>query len=165
MGKRVFLFLTGVLLSAIGGLFMWLMGQSYLKARETRTWVETPAVVLEAEIIDRQIGEHVPVDYAAHALYGYEYQGKRLTSELIYPRGVKWAKNKDKAMEQLKGLSAGQETTCWVNPENPETAILKHDTKAAGYSIWFPTVFFIGGIGVMLGAFRKEHSLPRKRAE
>lgn len=155
MGKRIFLFITGLLLAFIGGLFMWLMGNSFLNASATRAWDEVPATILQAEIIERKIGPHVPTDYAAQVLFGYEYNGARLTSERLTPRGTKWAKDKEKADLELKGLQAGSEVSCWVNPEEPEIAILKHDTKAAGYSIWFPTLFFIGGIGVMAGAFRR----------
>lgn len=134
---------------------MWLMARSYQNAKLTRTWVESPAMILQADIIDRQIGTHVPTDYAANVLYGYEFNGSRLTSRLISPRGSKWAKDRGKAELELEGLETGLMTTCWVNPQHPHNAILRHDTKAAGYSIWFPTLFFVGGLGVMAGAFRR----------
>ena len=155
MGQRIFLFLVGLVTLFIGSLFTWLMAQSFLNAMETRSWDEVSATVLEAKIDERQIGEHVPVDFSAAVLYGYEYEGQRYTSELIYPRGSKWAKEKEKAEAELDGIEAGESISCWVNPEEPSLAILKHDTKAAGYSIWFPILFVVGGMGVMIGAFRK----------
>ncbi len=155
MGQRIYLFIIGLGLSLIGGFFMWLMVRSYINARKTRTWDEVPAMVLQAGVQERKIGEHVPTDYSATVLFGYEYGGRRLTSELITPRGTKWAKDREKAETQLLGIEVGEATSCWVNPDHMENAILKHDTKAAGYSIWFPSLIFIGGLGVMTGSIKK----------
>ena len=155
MAKRIFLFLLGGFTLLMGSFFTWIMAQSYLKAKETRSWTKVPAMILEAEIEERKIGEYVPTDYAARVEFGYEINGQRLTSNLLTPRGQKWAKEKKKAEVQLEGITAGEWTECWVNPSSPEIAILKHDTKAAGYSIWFPLLFVVGGAGVMVGAFRK----------
>ncbi len=134
---------------------MWAMVKSYNGAMETRSWDECPAMILETEIRERQIGEHVPVDYAAGVLFGYEYDGQRYTSELLSRRGLKWAKERKKAEEAMADFTAGEWTTCWVNPQEPTVAILKHDTKAALYTIWFPALFFVGGIGVLYGAYKR----------
>ncbi len=134
---------------------MWLMGRSYMNAKATRAWDSVEATVLQVEVAERKIGEHVPTDYSASVLYGYVYQGERLTSETITPRGAKWVKDRSKAEKELADYTVGQAVTCWVNPQDSTQAILKHDTKAAGYSIWFPCLFFVGGIGICCGAFRK----------
>lgn len=155
MGQRIYLFIIGLGLATIGGFFMWLMARSYTQAKATRAWDETSAIILDVSIKERQIGPHVPTDYSPYILFGYEYGGERLTSERISPRGRKWAKEKAKAEAAIENYTAGTTISCWVNPEAPKTAILEHDTKAAGYSIWFPTLFFVGGIGVMFGAFKK----------
>ncbi|MEM1444175.1 MAG: hypothetical protein AAGF67_17645, partial [Verrucomicrobiota bacterium] len=41
---------------------------------------------------------------------------------------------------------------CYVDPKNPDFAVLKKDTKAALYSIWFPGLFVVGGAGMILTA-------------
>ena len=143
MGKRIYLTIIGLGLTLIGGLFMLLLGKSYLQARETRSWESAPAVILQSEIQERKIGEHVPTDYSAFILFGYEYEGKRLDSTSITIRGPKWVKEREKAEMDLKGYIAGETSTCYISPHPPHKAILKHDSKAAGYTIWFPTLFFI----------------------
>ena len=40
----------------------------------------------------------------------------------------------------------------YVNPSDPDFAVLKPDTKAAGYSIWFPLLFVVGGLGITVRA-------------
>ena len=156
LAQRIFLFILGFFTLLIGSFFTWIMAQSYLNARETRTWTSVPAKLTVAEIDNRQIGEHVPVDYAVKVRYSYAFEGEKYESGLLTPRGQKWAKEREKAEYELRDLKAGQRTECWVNPQDPKIAILRHDTKAAGYSIWFPLLFVIGGGGVMIGAFRKK---------
>ena len=112
MGQRIYLSIIGLGLTLIGGFFMWLMANSYMNAKATRAWDEVPAIVLEARIDERQIGPHVPTDYAAYVMFGYEYDGERRTSELLTPRGKKWAKDKEKAETELGEFTPGEETVC-----------------------------------------------------
>jgi hypothetical protein len=39
-------------------------------------------------------------------------------------------------------------TTCRVHPRDPDFAVLKPDSLAPGYSIWFPALFVVGGLGM-----------------
>jgi hypothetical protein len=39
-----------------------------------------------------------------------------------------------------------------VNPAEPSFAILKTDSLAPGYSIWFPALFVVGGLGITFRA-------------
>ncbi len=156
IAKRIFLVVLGLFTASIGALFTWVMAQSYLNAQATRAWTETPAVIKVAEIESRQIGEHVPKDYAPKVEFSYKFSGQSYLSNRLTPRGQKWAKERKKAEVALLDFTTGDQVSCWVNPDEPKTAILKHDTKAAGYSIWFPLLFVIGGLGVAVGAFRKQ---------
>jgi hypothetical protein len=40
----------------------------------------------------------------------------------------------------------------YVNPDDPTEALLEHETKAPGYSIWFPAWFLVGGLMVFFRA-------------
>ena len=44
----------------------------------------------------------------------------------------------------------------YVNPADVNFTMLKPDSKAAGYSIWFPMLFVIGGLGIAIRAIRSE---------
>ena len=156
IAQRVFLFILGGFTMLVGGLFTWIMAQSFLNAKATRGWDEIPAQLLVAEVEERKIGEYVPTDYAAKVEYEYEYEGRTQSSQRLTPRGQMWAKERQKAELALGDFKPGTEVNCWVNPDDPTVAILEHDTKAAGYSIWFPLLFVIGGGGVMVGAFRRK---------
>ena len=43
--------------------------------------------------------------------------------------------------EYIEDYAVGTETTCFVDPDAPERAVLKKDSKAALYTLWFPCLF------------------------
>ncbi|MFP6880316.1 MAG: hypothetical protein VCA34_05170, partial [Roseibacillus sp.] len=47
----------------------------------------------------------------------------------------------------------------------PSFAVLKRDSKAPGYSLWFPIIFVVGGLGIILGAVRSWLAGGRKGEE
>jgi len=65
---------------------------------------------------------------------------------------TKWTSRKPEVQDLISKYSVNASVFCYVNPEKPSQAILSHDSKAAGYAIWFPGLFVIGGGGIMLGA-------------
>ena len=65
---------------------------------------------------------------------------------------------KEKAELLSAKYSAGRETDCFVNPLQPDFAVLEHATKAGLYTIWFPLLFVAGGAGMIIAAWRRGHS-------
>lgn len=148
-----FLCLIAVSFMAMGLLFGWLMLRSYRKAAATEHWEQTEAVVLRCAIDQRQVKGSQP-EYRLSILYGYEFRGESHTSDRLTPRGAKWTKSEE-SVARLAGEYAEQSAhTAWVNPDDPDEAILEHDTKAAGYTLWFPALFIVAGAGMIWGAFR-----------
>jgi len=49
---------------------------------------------------------------------------------------------------------------CFVNPTAPDEAVLKRGSRGALFSIWFPLLFVVGGLGVAINALRA----PRQKA-
>lgn len=142
----------GLLLALSGGVFTWLLGASFGRAREMDQWQQTECVILESEFRERQIGQAVPTEYRFGLLFGYEFEGEPYSSETYDLRGNAWVKDRVRIQILLQTFQAGSKQTCWVNPEKPEQAVLKKETKAPGYSIWFPILFVVGGLGVIVKA-------------
>ena len=44
--------------------------------------------------------------------------------------------------------------TVYFDPDDPQLSVLKRDTKASLYSIWFPFLFVVGGAGMVFSAVR-----------
>lgn len=154
LAGQLFLCFIGAALLLIGGVFGWLMLRSYNHAKASREWPQAEAVVLRSVIDERQI-KGSPTEFRLNILYGYSYQGENLTSDRLTPRGAKWSKSSEAVAKLADEFPTGSEHMAWVNPEDTKFAILKHDTKAAGYSIWFPSLIMVGGAGMIWGALRK----------
>ena len=140
-----------------GGVFEWLLIRSYQNAKATREWPQVEAVVLTSEVAERQFSGYTP-EFSARVVYQYSIDDQSLTSDRITPRGMKWSKDIYKINKQLDLYPVGRSINAWVNPEDKDLAILEHDTKAAGYTVWFPAVIILGGGGIIVGAFRQPKS-------
>jgi hypothetical protein len=143
---RIFLVVLGLLLAAIGALFVWMMAASALRASHTRHWPQVPCVILVSEIHDRLHDPQSPVEYRHHIVFGYEWEGQAHTSERASLRGNPWSSKRGVVAARAAEYTAGQHTVCHVNPADPAFAILKPDSMAPLYSIWFPGVFVLGGL-------------------
>lgn len=143
---RIFLVVLGLLLAAIGGLFVWVMAASALRAKETRSWPQVPCVILVSEVQERLHDAQSPVEYRHHVVFGYEWEGDRFVGEQASLRGNPWSSKRDVVIERASRLNAGDETLCFVNPSDPAFAILEPDSMAPLYSIWFPGLFVLGGV-------------------
>ncbi|MGE9268836.1 MAG: DUF3592 domain-containing protein [Verrucomicrobiales bacterium] len=151
----LYLVLIGLALAAMGSIFTYLLARSYLDARQTRSWPETQALIILSDIEERQIGPAVPTDYRHRLLYGYQWQGEKYTGTHEKPRENPWSKKRAEVEDQVAQYAPGSTHPCYVNPADPSQAILAHDTQAAGYSIWFPALFIVGGLGITIAALGK----------
>jgi len=143
LGGRLWKIAMGALLMVVGSVFVSYLWGAYQRAALMDSWVETPCTILSTSMDDTGRNQKGMPKYTLFVSYEYEFEGKkfeggrfkRLPSEASDPRS---------------------QTVCHVDPKSPNEAVLKKDTKAALYSIWFPCLFVIGGAGMILSAlFRK----------
>jgi hypothetical protein len=149
---RLYLVALGLSLALIGGVFVWLMARSYLRAREMRGWPEVPCVILSSELEERRHDEQSPLEFRHDLSFGYEWQKQPRTGDHLTLRGSPWSSKRELAESRLKEYPVGKSTTCRVDPKNPDFAVLKPDSLAPGYSIWFPGLFVVGGLGIAIRA-------------
>lgn len=145
----------GLALCLISGLFMWLMGRSFLRAREMTQWPQVPCLILRSEVAERRIAPNVAPDYRFAVLYRYEFSGNDYESDRWGLRGSMPRSDRLAVEQTIQQYPVGSRQLCWVNPKNPTMAVLKPDSRAAGYSSWFPALFFLGGVGMVVGAWKK----------
>lgn len=160
-GGRLFLAAIGLSVAMLGALFIWLMARSYLRAREMRAWPEVPCVILDSEIEQRIHDPQSLPEYRLDVSFGYEWQGQPRTGDHLSLRGNPWSSKREVAQKRLAEFPAGTSTTCRVDPANPDFAVLKPDSLAPGYSIWFPALFVIGGLGIAARALLGGKPPPR----
>lgn len=153
-GTRVYLTLIGLALALVGGIFTALMGRSYLRARDVASWPVVPCVILRSDVEERQIDPNSAVERRFAVLFGYEWEGVPRESELLKLRGSMWSGKPEAAAAYLERYPEGSRQQCHVNPHEPTLAVLEIESKAPGYSLWFPLLFVVGGFGIMVGAWR-----------
>jgi hypothetical protein len=143
----------GLAVAAVGAVFVYLMWHSFSQARATREWMETPCLVISSKVNERSAAA-ISKEYSWHVEYIYDVDGKSYTSKFHSPRAAKWSSSKSGVEELMEKYPEGERAVCFVNPEAPSQAILKHDSKGAGYSIWFPMLFVVGGLGITLSSLK-----------
>lgn len=149
---RWYLVCLGLSLVLVGGVFVWLLGRSYLRAREMRQWPEVACVILSSELEEKRHDENSPLEFRHDLSFGYQWQGQARTGDHLTLRGSPWSSKRELAEERIRQYPVGKSTTCRVNPANADFAVLKPDSLAPGYSIWFPGLFVIGGLGIVFRA-------------
>lgn len=145
----------GLALAGCGALFTALLGIAWQKAEQTHRWEPTPARVLSSVVKAVQATPNSPTKFEVMIRYEYTWQGKTLVSERI--RRLNSPKADLELAEALREqYTKGQTTTCYVNPDDPAFAILKQDSRAPLYAIWFPLLFVVGGLRMAWAALRRK---------
>jgi hypothetical protein len=158
---RWFLAGIGLSLALVGAIFCWLMWGSYQRARVMHSWPEVPCVILLSDVEERRIDPDSHPEFRVNVVYGYQWQGQKRTGDRITARGNPWTSKTNVIQARALEFASGATTTCRVDPQNPDFAVLKPDSKAAGYSIWFPGLFVGGGLVMIWRAFRRPPPLRK----
>lgn len=154
-GTRVYLSLIGLMLAVVGGIFCKLMWTSFQRAREVEKWPVIPCIILNSTMDERQVDPNGPVERRFSVLYGYEWDGGRYDSDLWKLRGSGWTSKEGGVEAMIAYYPEGSTQQCHVNPADPHQAVLEVESKAPGYSLWFPGLFVVGGLGIIVGAWRR----------
>ena len=98
----------------------------------------------------------MPQEFRFRVLYRYDWEGESYDSERYRLRGSSWSSMPDKAEALVERYPRGSIAECRVNPDSPAEAVLRQESKAPGYSLWFPLLFLVGGLGILIGAWRRK---------
>jgi hypothetical protein len=145
----------GIALVAVGSVFVQYLWNSYLRAAKMDDWVAVPCRIESIGVNDSERNQRGMPKYVLELAYRYEFNGhdyignrlKRLPTEASDPRKLKGT---------LETYAAGTETICHLDPDAPELVVLKKDSKAALYTLWFPCLFVVGGIGIVVSALLRK---------
>ena len=150
IGGFLYLAFIGLALAVVGGAFVLILGRGYLRAKETESWDQVPAVIVVSQVGERSLGSSIPNEYTHELVYEYQVGETFYRGDRLQRRENPYFKEETKILPEVERWKVGSQVEVFVNPENPEEALLEHETKAPGYSIWFPGLFLIGGLGVFL---------------
>lgn len=150
---RLWLTAMGLFLACAGLLFTGILWTAYQRAAETRAWEAVPCLIVSSKIDSKRPSPNSNIAYRPEIQYRYEFQGEKLTGHRI-KRVDGATSHEERARAMVESYPVGLETTCYVNPAAPGFAILRHGSKAPLYSIWFPLLFVIGGLGMAWTAWK-----------
>jgi len=154
--------LLGLAIATAGAVFVWLMWASFQRARVMDGWSPVPCVILESRLTEEILNPNTPINYRPVIRYRYEASGRSFESDRL--RRIETKSSRRPKMDAiLDQFPPGTESTAWVNPTDPADAVLVRDRRTAIYSIWFPTLFVIGGLGIALSSLIR-NLLPRHPA-
>lgn len=156
----IFLILLGFFIAFVGGFFTYLMWKSYERADAMHDWPQAEAVVLSSAVEEWQHDEYSPMEYRLDILYGYQWEGESRTGDRLTFRGNPFSNKASTAEGLMEKFPQGKKIKVYINPADANFAIIKPDSKAAGYSIWFPMLFVVGGLGIVIRAVMK--MFPKK---
>ena len=151
---RLWLASIGLVLAAGGLLFTWVLWTAWQRAEETRRWLPAPCRILSARVSSERPTPNSNPAYRAEIRYRYQHQGQAYTGSRI-KRVDAASQHEDRVRQKLEAYPVGRDSTCYVNPAQPAEAVLQHDTRAPLYSIWFPILFVVGGLGMAWNALRR----------
>jgi hypothetical protein len=153
LAGRWWLAMLGLFLALAGMLFTWVLWRSYARAEETRSWTETPCTIVGSALRSERPSPNSNIAHRADIRYLYQFGGQTLTGTRI-KRVDGATSHEERAQDVVANYAVGSQTVCFVNPTNPTQAILKHGSRAGLYSIWFPLLFVVGGLGMTWNALR-----------
>ncbi|MFT6864537.1 MAG: hypothetical protein ACJAVK_003105 [Akkermansiaceae bacterium] len=145
IGGYLYLAFIGLALALLGGLFVFILGRGYLRAKETREWPTHAAVIMVSAIGERNLGKDIPTEYTHELVYEYQVDEKFYRAERVKRRANPYFKEEAKIAPAVARWPVGKQVEAFVNPRDPSEVVLDHETKAPGYSIWFPGLFLVGG--------------------
>ena len=151
MAARVWMAVMGLSLSAAGSFFCWWLFATWQKASLMDSWVATPAMILSSEVVPWRFSEFSQPEFQPRIRYRYEAAGSFRESDQIRRVAIRSSQQKA-AQEWTERFPTGALVTAWVDPKAPDSAVLKRDSKASLYSIWFPGIFVAGGLGLVWSA-------------
>lgn len=150
---RWWLVAMGLFLALAGLTFTWVLWRAFSRAEETRSWIATPCTIVGSTVRSRRPSPNSNIAHHADIRYVYQVGTQTLTGTRV-KRVDAPTTHHERARALVAAFPVGARTVCYVNPADPSEAILKQGSRAALYSIWFPLLFVVGGLGISFSALR-----------
>lgn len=129
--------------------FLGMFAKKYLRVQEAKSsWPQATAYILESKVLTVSGDSNT---YRPEMTFTYEFQGG-----VYQATGYDlWKISTSSRAEQERASASflvGGRYPCYVNPENPQEAVLSLDwPEGAGMMIWIPSLFLFIGIAIPLG--------------
>jgi hypothetical protein len=155
---RIGLTVLGLVLIIAGGVFTKVLWVAYQRVVEVRdTWAPASTIINISEFEEVKDDMNATPVYEVKIKYSYtvdlqNYDSYRVTradanKEAKITRTVK---DKSVAEALVAKYPLGQPVRCYINPLDTKQAVLEFGHMGSLYSIWFPLLFVVGGLGMII---------------
>jgi hypothetical protein len=145
-------FLVGSILFVT--LFVWPLAEYFA----AKSWVETPCTILSSEVVADRSSDSTT--YRAEVTFRYQFADQEHESNRCQLLTVSTS-SRSRAERIAEMYQVGQLTSCFVNPQQPQTAVLQRDLSWDFLFCLFPLLFLLIGLGGLVFVWRS--SPQRKR--
>lgn len=151
--------LFGGIFTLIGiGTFIFLSIPMWSKAIASTQWIETPCVILSSRVKTHSGSESTT--YSVAIDYRYTFNGQEYRSDRYNPVPGS-SSGYDGKKDIVNRYPKGSTQVCYVNPKNPQEALLQRGFSWGLLLGLFPLPFFAVGVAVLIGGFRFKSETSR----
>ncbi|MEM0897776.1 MAG: DUF3592 domain-containing protein, partial [Verrucomicrobiota bacterium] len=94
-----------------------------------------------------------PQTFSYQIEYTYVVGDKGFQSDQV-KRVNKKSAHRHRIEKYVERYPVGKATEAFVDPNDPTKVVLEHDTRAVLYTIWFPGLFVVAGMGIAVASVR-----------
>ncbi len=141
-----------------GAMFVFMFVLPCLKYVQAKSWQATPCTVVSSEV--QESHDDDGTTYRVHIAYRYEFGGRQCESDRYNVSGVYTSGRKGK-QAVIDRYPPGTKTECFVDPQNPNSAVLERSFPPEVLFGLLPLLFFVFGLVGLVFSIRRS---TRKRA-
>lgn len=151
--------IMGAVFTAVGGgmFAFWALPQ-LIDGKASMHWTETPCTVISSRV--RTHTGDKSTTYSPDILYRYTVGGTEHKSNRYDVMGGSSSGYAAKS-KIVSAYPKGRQTVCYVNPHNPQQAVLKPGLGWSGLATLIPVLFFAVGLTLLIHTLRKPHITSR----
>ncbi len=148
---RVVGFLFGLPFLAAGLGFGWFMGgKPLVLALTSGGWPELPCVITSSEV--ESVSGSDGTTYKVDIEFRYEFEGRSYTGG-SYDFSTASSSGRAGKQKVVDRFPVGAEAECFVNPDDPEQAVLSRDIPGiVFFALPFSSIFVLVGLGLSLAS-------------
>ena len=150
--------LFGSVFAIFGLVFFWTTSiNPMLKSRASSTWPGTQCTVVVSKIdVDR---DSDGTTYHPRIEFDYNFDGQNYHSETFDFTSLN--RSKSRCREIVNAHPVGKRMGCFVNPDNPEEAVIDRTYDFSWLGILFPSIFVGVGTAIVLAAIFLINKSPK----
>lgn len=142
------LFLFGMVFFCVGvGVLIGTLLIPWLSSQAAQDWTEVPCTIVSSEVEIHRGDEST--SYSVEAEFTYEIDQQTFTSDRYDFNAAK--RSRKKCKEIVGQLPAGKKTVCFVDPDDPQSAVLNREFLMSWMTLLFGLIFSTVGAFVAIG--------------